>query len=255
VSYKGRFAPSPTGPLHLGSLVTATASYLEARSRGGQWIVRMEDLDRPRCQAGAAAEILRALEAYGFAWDEPVLYQSARDEAYAEAIRRLGDLVYPCACSRRDVCRCAEGLPPGRTARSLKVRGGDFVLRRADGLYAYQLAVVVDDAFQGVTDVVRGADLLDSTPGQIYLFRALGLPVPRYVHIPLVRDAQGDKLSKQTLAPPLPLDDPAPVLRRAMQFLGQEAPALPVNELWNWAFSAWDLRRLPHGTEIDSGLC
>lgn len=255
MTYKGRFAPSPTGPLHFGSLVTATTSYLEARSRGGQWIVRMEDLDRPRCQAGAAAEILRALEVYGFAWDEPVLYQSTRDEAYAEAIRQLGDLVYPCACSRREVCRCAEGLPPGRAARALKIRGGDFVLRRADGLYAYQLAVVVDDAFQGVTDVVRGADLLDSTPGQIYLHRALGFSVPRYVHVPLVRDTRGDKLSKQTLAPPLALADPAPVLRRAMEFLGQEPPELPLEDLWRWAVSAWDLRRLPHGTESDSGLC
>ncbi len=254
MSYKGRFAPSPTGPLHFGSLVTATASYLEARSRGGRWIVRMEDLDRPRCQPGAAAEILRALEAYGFIWDEPVLYQSTRDAAYAEAIRQLGDLVYPCACSRRDICRCAEGLPPGRAARSLKIRHGDFVLRRADGLYAYQLAVVVDDAFQGISDVVRGADLLDSTPGQVFLHRALGLPVPRYVHIPLVRDAYGDKLSKQTLAPPLPLDNPAPVLRRALQFLGQEPPELPLNELWHWAFSVWDLSRLPHGTQTDSGL-
>jgi len=255
VSYKGRFAPSPTGPLHFGSLVTATASYLEARSRGGQWIVRMEDLDQPRCQPGAAAEILRALAVYGFAWDEPVLYQSTRDAAYAEAIRQLGDLVYPCACSRRDVCRCAEGLPAGRSARSLKCRGGDFVLRRADDLYAYQLAVVVDDAFQRVTDVVRGADLLDSTPGQIYLHRALGLPVPRYVHIPLVRDAHGDKLSKQTLAPPLPLENPAAELRRALQFLGQNPPELPLAQLWHWAFSAWDLSGLPHGTGIDSGLC
>lgn len=255
MSYKGRFAPSPTGPLHFGSLVTAVASYLEARSRGGRWIVRMEDLDGPRCQPGAAEEILHALTVYAFEMDEPVLYQSTRDGAYAEAIRALGDLVYPCACSRREVCHCAQGLPPGRLARSLKIRGGDFVLRRADGLYAYQLAVVVDDAYQGITDVVRGADLLDSTPGQVYLFRALGLPVPRYVHIPLVRDARGDKLSKQTLAPPLPLDDPAPVLRRALEFLGQEPPELPLDELWRWAFSAWDLRRLPHGTEIDSGLC
>ncbi|MFN9083401.1 MAG: glutamyl-Q tRNA(Asp) synthetase [Acidobacteriota bacterium] len=238
MSYTGRFAPSPTGPLHLGSLVTAVGSYLEARSRGGRWLVRMEDLDGPRCVPGADAEILRALEAYGFAWDGPVLYQSTRTAAYAEAVRELGDLVYPCGCSRREVCGCARGLPAGRVGRSLKVRGGDFVIRRADGFYAYQLAVVVDDAYQGVTDVVRGEDLLDSTPGQIYLHRALGLTPPRYRHIRLVRDARGDKLSKQTLAPALPLTAPAPVLRQAMQFLGLEAPEAPVGELWDWAMQA-----------------
>ncbi len=244
----------------MGSLVAATASYLEARSRSGEWLVRMEDLDPPRCRVEAADEILRALHAYGFVWDGPVLYQSTRNAAYQATLEALSAWSYPCGCSRQDECRCRSGLTAGRPARAIKIRApediGDFVIRRADGLYAYQLAVVVDDAAQGVTDVVRGADLLDSTPRQMFLHRCLGLPIPGYVHVPLVLDASGDKLSKQTMAPALPLDDPAPLLRRALTFLTHPPPPdFSLAELWAWAIPHWDLRRLTYGTRDTSGLC
>lgn len=240
--------------------MAATASYLEARSRGGEWLVRMEDLDPPRCRAEAADEILRALHAYGFVWDGPVLYQSTRNAAYQAALEALSAWTYPCGCSRQEECRCRTGLTAGRPARAIKIRApediGDFVIRRADGLYAYQLAVVVDDAAQGVTDVVRGADLLDSTPRQMLLHRCLGLPIPGYVHVPLVLDASGDKLSKQTMAPALPLDDPAPLLRRALTFLAHPPPPdCSLAELWAWAIPHWDLKRLTYGTRDASGLC
>ncbi len=221
--YRGRFAPSPTGPLHFGSLVAAVGSYLEAKSRGGAWLLRMEDLDTPRAQPGAADAILRTLEACGMAWDGDIVYQSRRSVAYRAALAHLEaqGLVYACGCSRREIAdsglgpdgaliypgTCRNGLAPGKQARAIRVcvdheridfedlvqgnlnqdlaaEVGDFVLRRADGLYAYQLAVVVDDAEQKITDVVRGADLLDSTPRQIYLQRRLGLPAPRYLHLP-----------------------------------------------------------------------
>jgi glutamyl-Q tRNA(Asp) synthetase len=293
--YRGRFAPSPTGPLHFGSLVAAVGSYLEARSRGGDWLVRMEDLDRPREVAGAADEILRALEALGFEWDEPVLYQSRRDFAYGEALARLkrAGAVFACACTRREIAdsvsafasapkgeaqelvypgTCRAGLAPGREGRSLRVRVddatiafddalqgrieqnlarecGDFVVRRADGLYAYQLAVVVDDAEQEITDVVRGADLLDSTPRQIHLQRLLGLPTPSYMHLPVAVNAHGEKLSKQTLAAPVDPAEGAQALADALAFLGNAPPpelrAMSVSEVWRWAIESWDAARIP----------
>jgi len=230
--YVGRFAPSPTGPLHLGSLVTAVASYLDARRHGGKWLVRMEDVDLPRCVSGADLDILRTLEAFGFEWDGPVMYQTTRTEAYQAELDRLraAGLAYPCSCSRKEIGApvypgtCRNGVrDPGRPV-AWRVDGGgetdDFVIRRSDGLFAYQLAVVVDDAAQGVTDVVRGADLLDSTPRQMRLQRLLGYPVPRYVHIPVVTNAAGEKLSKQTLAPALRVDDAANELRAALRILG-----------------------------------
>lgn len=234
--------------------MTAAASYLEARQRGGEWLVRMEDLDRPRCTAAAAEEILQALAVYGFVWDGPVLYQSTRDEAYAAALARLSEWTYGCGCSRKEECRCREGLAEGRTVRAIKMRApealGDFVLRRADGLFAYQLAVVVDDAAQGVTHVVRGADLLDSTPWQMYLHDCLGFSRPEYLHVPLVVDARGDKLSKQTLAPALSLTEPEPQLRAALTFLRHAPPpGLTVREMWDWAIPYWDVRRLTDGTK------
>jgi glutamyl-Q tRNA(Asp) synthetase len=249
--YRGRFAPSPTGPLHFGSLVTAVASYLEARRNGGVWLVRIEDVDAPRSVPGAADQILRDLEAFGFVWDEAVLYQSQRTEIYQAALDQLrtGDLAYPCGCSRKEIDAdrypgtCSRGLPPGKSARAWRVRGnaadvGDFVLLRADGYFAYQLAVVVDDAAQGITDVVRGADLLDSTPRQIHLQSLLGYPTPRYQHVPLVLAADGQKLSKQTGATALALPRTSQLLADAFRFLGhtvpQELVGASVNQLWEY---------------------
>jgi glutamyl-Q tRNA(Asp) synthetase len=277
--YRGRFAPTPSGPLHFGSLVAAVGSFLQARSRGGEWLVRIEDLDPPRAVAGAADHILRTLEAYGLEWDGEAVRQSARFEAYAEALRELerNDLVYPCACSRRDLIllpdgrrvypgTCRVGLRPGAAPRSVRVRceagrigftdglqgqvsqdlareQGDFVVRRADGLYAYHLAVVVDDAEQGITEVVRGSDLLDCTPSQIHLQRLLGLTVPGYLHLPVAVDATGQKLSKQSHAPPIDPRDPLPALMRSLEFLGQRPPAdLPgsgLEAVLSWAVRHW----------------
>ena len=286
--YRGRFAPSPTGPLHFGSLVAAAGSFLEARTRRGEWLVRMEDLDPPRVAAGAADAILRTLEAFGLDWDGQVLHQSARNDAYHCALHRLRGLrlVYPCACSRREIAdsavagtegpaypgTCRGGIAAGRGARALRLdtsgaavafedalqgqitcqlerESGDFVLYRSDGVYAYQLAVVVDDAEQGVTDVVRGADLLASTPRQIYIQRLLGLPQPRYAHLPVAVNELGEKLSKQTLALPVDAAQPLPTLMAALSFLGQQPPCgferATVKELWAWAIENWRLDRVP----------
>lgn len=284
----GRFAPSPTGPLHFGSLVAALASWLDARAASGRWLVRMEDLDRPRCEPGAADTILRQLEAYSLHWDGAVLVQSQRDNAYAEALARLQAIgaVYPCACTRSQLAQaprnhegeilypgtCRNGLPVGGTARSWRVRVpdvsacfhdrihgdlqqnlahdvGDFIVKRADGLFAYQLAVVVDDAFQGVTHVVRGADLLWNTPRQIYLQTLLHLPTPLYAHVPLITNAAGQKLSKQTLAPALPEHGRRVVLAQALAALGHPPPAELLgtrhDELLAWASAHWQIRKVP----------
>ena len=286
--YRGRFAPSPTGPLHFGSLVAAVASYLEARSRAGEWLVRMEDLDTPRIVPGAADEILRALQACGMQWDGAVVYQSKRADAYHAELHRLraSRLVYPCACSRREIAdsalsgiegpvypgTCRAGLAPGKTVRAWRIdtrnakigfddtlQGrleqnletdiGDFVLLRADHVYAYQLAVVVDDAEQGITDVVRGADLLDSTPRQIYLQQLLKFPTPRYCHVPVVVNAAGEKLSKQTLADPVDPAQPVTALLAALRFLGQQPPAAlanaSVSDFWVWAIANWRIEHVP----------
>jgi glutamyl-Q tRNA(Asp) synthetase len=286
--YRGRFAPSPTGPLHFGSLVAAVGSYLEARAHGGDWLVRIDDLDPPRVVPGAADDILRALEACGMQWTGPVVYQGRRAEAYHCALHELrqGGRLYACACSRREIAdsgvagiegyvypgTCREGIPAGRAARAWRIdtRGvdvdfedavqgriahdlerqiGDFVLYRADHVYAYQLAAAVDDAEQGVTHVVRGADLLDSTPRQIYLQRLLGLPTPRYAHLPVALDERGEKLSKQTKAPPLDRGNVAPALVDALRFLGHDAPRelekAPAGGIWRWAEENWRLDRVP----------
>ena len=269
---RGRFAPSPTGPLHPGSLVTAVASYLDAKSRPeGEWIVRIEDLDTARSMPGAASAILRSLEAHGLAWDGPVVTQSERTALYRETLDRIGPVAYPCACSRRDsgarypgTCRAGIGL--GRTARVWRVRVppepivfedrmlgsaaenleetcGDFVVLRADGLFAYQLAVAADDIDQGVTDVVRGRDLLDSTARQVYLYRLLKVPVPSYLHVPLVCNETGEKLSKQTLAPALDGSKPGDNLWKALEFLKQDPPralyGAPAAELVTWGLKNW----------------
>lgn len=286
--YRGRFAPSPTGPLHFGSLIAAVGSFLEARAQGGEWHLRMEDVDQPRCSVAAADVILHALEAFGFAWDGEVVWQSQRTEAYRAAFDQLlvAGHIFPCACTRKELAdsaltadgtvlypgTCRAGLPPGKTARSWRARvdaasvvfddaiqgritsdlaqeAGDFIVLRADGLFAYQLAVVVDDAAAGMTHVVRGADLLMSTPRQIFLQQCLGLPTPAYAHLPVVVNAAGEKLSKQTLAAPLDISRPGPALFAALKFLGQMPPAelaqMDCDTVWDWAKSHWQLQRVP----------
>jgi glutamyl-Q tRNA(Asp) synthetase len=257
IRYRGRFAPSPTGPLHLGSLVAALGSWLMARHAGGEWWIRIEDLDPPREVPGAADAQLRTLTAFGLLSDAPVVRQSDRHALYEAALAPLLDtgLAFACHCSRTDLAAvggihraCRPGrhrdtpairlrVPDGarvgfddaiqgRFEQDVAREVGDVVLRRADGYWAYQLAVVVDDADQGITDVVRGADLLDSTPRQILLQRALGLPTPRHAHLPLVVDATGHKLSKSLDALPVDADDPMPALRLAWSALGQPAGVL-----------------------------
>jgi glutamyl-Q tRNA(Asp) synthetase len=288
--YRGRFAPSPTGPLHFGSLVAALASWADARRAGGEWLVRVEDIDKPREVPGAADAILRGLEDFGLCWDGVVLRQSERTALYHEALERLkcAGQAFPCACSRKEIAdsvlrpsaggevpypgTCRGGMKPGRAPRSwrmqvapvriefddrvqgrvaqqLETEAGDFVLWRADGCFAYQLAVVVDDADQEITDVVRGADLLASTPRQIWLQQALGLPTPRYAHVPVAVNEHGEKLSKQTLAAPIEHTVSAEPLWRALHFLGQRPPAelrrAPSGDLLAWAREAWDLARVP----------
>ena len=285
----GRFAPSPTGPLHFGSLVAALGSYLDARSRGGSWIVRMEDVDEPRTQPGAADAILATLEECGFEWDGPVVLQSRRKNLYRAAFDRLvaAGAVYPCGCTRKEIAdsalamdgariypgTCRPGLAAGKTARAFRVRtedaaieftdrlqgpmrqnvsreAGDFVLLRADGLFAYQLAVVVDDADQAITDVVRGADLLDSTARQIHLQRLLGYSTPDYLHLPVAVDAGGEKLSKQTGARTAGPDS----LAGAFAFLGHALPAAlvaaPPAEMLAWGVANWSVARPPKSRAI-----
>lgn len=278
--YRGRFAPSPTGPLHAGSVVAALGSWLDAKAHGGDWLVRIEDVDRPRCPAGTDRLILQQLERLGLRSDEPPVWQSRRDGLYAAALQRLVDagLAFGCACTRKELAlllgarerhgelvypgTCRGGLQ-GRPARAWRFRVqpgllmwsdrrlgaqqqdvglevGDFVLRRADGLYAYQLAVVVDDAEQGISDVVRGEDLADNTPRQMLLQQALGLPTPRYLHLPLVLAADGQKLSKQNGAAAIDLAQPLAVLQSAGAALGlPELPARTVPDYLAQAVSAW----------------
>jgi glutamyl-Q tRNA(Asp) synthetase len=279
--YIGRFAPTPSGYLHFGSLVAALASYLDARSVGGQWLLRMEDLDPPREIPGARDEILRSLEACGFEWDGAVLLQSERHNAYQEVVQHLlaQGLAYACTCSRKQLeghggiypgtCRNANHAVAGAAIRirvpeleyhfTDRVQGfyrqhlardvGDFVIRRRDGLYAYQLAVVLDDAWQGMTDIVRGADLLDSTPRQLYLQELLGLPQPRYLHVPLIVQADGNKLGKSFRSPALPAAAAAAQLCRALRALGQQPPAeldqATAQEILVWGTSHWQAERIP----------
>ncbi|MGB5834187.1 MAG: tRNA glutamyl-Q(34) synthetase GluQRS [Thiohalocapsa sp.] len=289
---RGRFAPSPTGPLHFGSLIAAVGSFADARSRDGVWLVRMEDLDRAREIPGAACGILQTLERFGMEWDESVIYQSHRTDAYEQALGKLRQcgLTFPCACSRREIAAlgrpgpegpvypgtCRRGITTQRQARSERLRVGmaridindrihgaisqdlmaevgDFVLHRADGIFAYQLAVVVDDAIQGVNSIVRGADLLLSTPRQVYLQRLLGLPLPTYAHLPLIVDHQGRKLSKSLAAAPVDPTDPVPCLLRAWRLLGQapmHEPPGSVTEFWRAALSDWCIERVPHCLEL-----
>jgi glutamyl-Q tRNA(Asp) synthetase len=280
--YRGRFAPTPSGALHFGSLVAALGSCLDARAHAGAWLVRIEDVDPPRVVPGAADAILRILEAHAFEWDGPVIYQGRRGAAYADALERLRalGLVYACSCSRKRIVESArrgidgpvypgtcrirhiaardhalrltvpetrivfDDREQGRVACDIASECGDFVLRRADGVYAYHLAVVVDDAEQDITHIVRGADLLASTPRHIVLQDLLGLPRPSYRHLPVVLDAQGDKLSKQTLAAPVDDRAPLPGLLNASAFLGLPVRHAPdtLADFWPWAIAAWRMR-------------
>jgi glutamyl-Q tRNA(Asp) synthetase len=328
-NYRGRFSPSPTGSLHFGSLVAAVGSYLDAKRHHGTWLVRMEDLDTPRCVSSSADDILRTLAAFGLHSDEPVLYQSQRTAAYEDALHHLQTFgaIYPCCCTRREIAdsalhgidgqiypgTCRNGISEGREGRAWRVRTdylcrhsrengnpaiqnaffsnpldsrfrgndetqnlvgviefddalqgrvtqhleneiGDFVVKRADGLFAYQLAVVVDDAFQGITHIVRGADLLHSTPRQIYLQQLLGLPTPHYMHLPIAVNAQGEKLSKQTLAQAIGTDHVVATLVSVLEFLQQQPPVElrdgSVEEILNWAVMNWRLEPLKNVLRI-----
>ncbi len=288
--YRGRFAPSPTGPLHPGSLVAAVASYLDAKFNNGEWLVRIEDVDMQRQVPGSADRILYTLERLGMEWTGEVIYQSKRSKIYQEALDILAkrNLIYPCICSRKEIADSStagiSGLiypgtclkRPVNSARThaLRIctdnnliefedglRGvcsqrlsndiGDFVVRRADGMYAYQLAVVVDDADQGITHVVRGVDLLDSTPRQIYLQKMLGYATPKYTHLPVVTNGQGKKLSKQTGAKPIDLSNTRKQLLHALHFLGQEPPPQEIIEadisyFWQWACKHWQVDKIPY---------
>ncbi len=286
----GRFAPSPTGPLHFGSLVAALGSYLNIKNRGGDWLVRIEDLDPPREQAGADTAILKMLEAHGLSWDREIEYQSRRSTLYDTALDSLDkqQLTYACQCSRKDItetspdkngprypgtCRqkklpidsasirvCVDNHPisftdtiQGAITQELDQEVGDFIVRRRDGFFAYHLAVVVDDADQSVSEIARGADLLDSTARQIHLQRCLSLTTPDYIHFPIAINRLGQKLSKQTHAPPLVKNQAGKTLKRALDFLGQQPPAdlgENVREVMDWARQHWSLARVPRQRRI-----
>lgn len=281
--YVGRFAPSPTGPLHFGSLVAAVASYCDAKSNHGQWLLRIEDLDKPREVKGATQAILDCLEAYGFIWDGSICYQNQQTEYYEKALQQLQQWVYPCTCTRKEIADSStrqgiEGfIYPGTCLhqpikaqapiawrvktnnftdtftdgiqgvlrQNLATDVGDFILKRADGLFAYQLAVVVDDAMQGITHIVRGADLLYSTARQRYLQQLLQLPAVQYAHIPVVMNSQGEKLSKQTLAPAISAQHASQQLYAALVFLKQSPPQnlaqASIQDVWTWAIAHWQL--------------
>ncbi|OGT19006.1 MAG: tRNA glutamyl-Q(34) synthetase GluQRS [Gammaproteobacteria bacterium RBG_16_57_12] len=292
-TYRGRFAPSPTGPLHFGSLIAALGSFLQAKQAHGTWLLRIEDIDPPREIPGAADDILYTLESYGLEWDEQPLYQSTRSEAYREALLILERMqrIYLCGCSRKEITdaaqpgekhaiypgTCRNRLPAGKSARALRLNTqgiqirfadrlqgeikhdleretGDFVIRRADGPIAYQLAVVIDDAAQGITEVVRGSDLLEQTPGQLYLQQLLDLKTPDYLHLPVATHQHGQKLSKQTFARALDTSQPIPALIKALDFLGQSPPPelheANLAEFWHWAISHWDSRHIPNTRTI-----
>jgi len=290
LSYRGRFAPSPTGPLHFGSLIAATASYLQAKQQHGEWLVRIDDIDPPREQAGAAKHILKTLEGFGFEWDKEVFYQSQQQQRYQEIIDELISQknAYPCSCSRKSIlekiehtAKGAEIIYPGfcrkaplkkHSKYSIRLRSnsipiiftdalqgkqscnlekcvGDFILKRKDQLFSYQLATAIDDAEQNISEVVRGTDLLSSTPSQIYIQQKLKLPHPKYCHLPLAINKQGQKLSKQNFAPPLKTNDAVPLLYKTLKFLGQMPPIQladsSLDDIWRWAILHWQRDRVP----------
>ena len=278
-AYRGRFAPSPTGDLHFGSLIAAVGSFLQAKSQNGTWLIRIEDLDPPREVAGSTERIIADLAAFGMYPDENVVYQSSRIPVYEAALQDLlaRNLAFWCGCSRRHLPdegiypgTCRKEIPPDRERRSIRLKAdrglieiddgiqgrfgqdlkhevGDFITRRGDGLVAYQLATAIDDAWQGISEVVRGADLLDSTPRQVYLQELLGLPTPRYAHLPVVLGENGKKLSKRTMADPVAGTDLASTLATSLTFLGHPPPngVSGLDQLWRWAFDHWDISKVP----------
>lgn len=289
--YVGRFAPSPTGPLHFGSVIAAIASYIDARANRGRWLVRMEDLDPPREAPGAAEQILKQLTQLGLAWDDEVLYQSQRLENYALALQELQDagLCFRCDCTRSKIkssgsiydgsCRHRASPPEHGYAVRIKTEAtliefqdliqgdygqnigtdiGDFVIRRKDKLFAYQLAVVVDDEYQGITHVVRGFDLLDSTPRQIYLQQLLNYSSPSYGHIPVIVNASGDKLSKQSFAPSADVQNPSYLIHQCLALLGQVPPANLLNTdpdtQLRWGIEHWDIQAVPNLAKLPQEL-
>jgi len=288
MSVTGRFAPSPTGPLHFGSVVAAVASYMQAKSQHGKWLLRMDDIDTPRNQAGADTSILKSLEILGLHWDDKVLFQSHRQEAYQEALDLLSykSLLYRSTCTRKQLqgnaypgtCRNKQHSPDqqhalrvlsnqeainfndeiqGHFQQILETEIGDFIVHRADGLVAYHIATVVDDAYQNITEIVRGADLLDSTPRQIYLQEILDYNIPTYAHLPVAVDKQGYKLSKQYHAKPINDEDPVTTLILALDFLGQQPDKLlaqgPVEEIIQWGIKHWSSEKIPRLDSIEVG--
>ena len=286
--YRGRFAPTPSGPLHFGSMVAAVGSYLDAKAHDGEWALRIDDVDTPRVVAGSADAIVRTLEAFGLQWDGPIAYQHSRGGAYEHALDRLraDDRLYACTCTRREIAdagiagiegpvypgTCRNGATAERNAPACRVRTtgiriefddllqghvrqdlerdiGDFVVKRADGVYGYHLACAVDDGDQHITHVVRGADLLASTSRQIYLQRLLGLATPAYLHLPVALNASGEKLSKQTLAQPVDAANAPAALSAVLAFLGHAPPrelrGADLDAQWKWARAAWQRSRLP----------
>lgn len=288
--YIGRFAPSPTGPLHFGSLVAATASYLQAKVMKGHWLLRIEDIDPPRSQPGATDAIIKALDSYGFEWHSDIIFQSSSHAEHEQALQSLleQELAYPCGCSRRDLAdvprgplgtiypgTCREGCDKRETSirlrttadpvsfidglqgpqtQNLEKESGDFVIRRRDGLIAYHLAVVVNDALEGITEIVRGIDLMDSTPRQIWVQQLLGFPTPNYLHIPVVTHPNGDKLSKLTGARPVPAHATPAALFGALLALQQSPPEAlrhgPIDHIWQWAIENWDIQALRGKTDV-----
>jgi len=282
--YKGRFAPSPTGAVHFGTLLAAVGSYLQAKKNNGEWLIRMEDVDLTRKVEGTDTDILHTLEAFGFEWQGEVLYQSAQNEYYEEALQQLIEqsLVFPCTCTRKQLAETGSDIYPGscrnhklpeKAEHALRVfaqnidikfndaimgeqsqnmaqQCGDFIIKRRDDLFAYQLAVVVDDAMQGITEIVRGADLLDSTPRQIYLQQLLGYATPAYCHLPLAVDNNGNKISKSEGAAKIDIKNKEKLLCKTLNFLGQKPPTelsdCSINNIWQWAINNWDINTVPH---------
>ena len=290
--YKGRFAPSPTGPVHYGTLIAAVGSYLQAKKSNGEWLIRMEDVDITRKIDGADVDILNTLVAFGFEWHGEIIYQSKQTEHYQQALEQLvsRSLVFPCLCSRKQLAKTKSSIYPGtcrnrhlpekkehalrllakdkticfndavmgKQSQNIQKQCGDIVIKRRDGLFAYQLAVVVDDARQGISEIVRGADLLDSTPRQIYLQQLLNYPTPDYCHLPLAVDHSGNKISKSEGATKIDLQHKEQQLISVLDFLGQNPPEdlaqSSINDIWSWAVEHWEITHVPSKTHIQPVL-
>ena len=290
--YKGRFAPSPTGPVHFGTLIAAVGSYLQAKKNNGEWLIRMEDVDVTRKVDGSDTDILNTLESFGFEWDGAVIYQSKQTEYYEAALEKLlsQSLIFPCSCTRKQLAELNSDIYPGtcrlrrlpeenehalrllaedisiefydtvmgKQSQNIKQQCGDFVIKRRDGLFAYQLAVVVDDALQEITEIVRGADLLDSTPRQIYLQQLLNYPIPDYCHLPLAVDNSGNKISKSEGATKIDLQHKEQQLVSVLGFLGQNPPEdlaqSSINDIWFWAVEHWDVTNVSSNCHIQPVL-